>query len=47
MLSSLAHVLIVTPIIFLWLRERDLRRGHQPVEQAHPAEAMQGTQNSL
>ncbi len=27
MLSSLAHVLIVTPIIFLWLRERELRRG--------------------
>src|SRR5260370_31614057 len=33
MLSSLAHVLIVTPIIFLWLRERDLRRGHEfPVQ---------------
>src|SRR6266852_4404257 len=29
MLSSLAHVLIVTPIIFLWLRERELRRGQQ------------------
>ena len=29
MLSSLAHVLIVTPILFLWLRERELRRGHQ------------------
>src|SRR5258705_9102432 len=27
MLSSLAHVLIITPIIFLWLRERKLRRG--------------------
>jgi len=27
MLSSLAHVLIVTPIIFLWLRERELRRS--------------------
>jgi copper/silver efflux system protein len=27
MLSSLAHVLIVTPILFLWLRERELRRG--------------------
>ncbi len=33
MLSSLAHVLIVTPIIFLWLRERELRRGHEfPVQ---------------
>jgi Cu(I)/Ag(I) efflux system membrane protein CusA/SilA len=47
MLSSLAHVLIVTPIIFLWLRERGLRRGHQPVGQSHSAEAMQGTHNSL
>jgi len=27
MLSSLAHVLIVTPIIFIWLRERELRRN--------------------
>lgn len=29
MLSSLAHVLIVTPIIFLWLRERELQPGQQ------------------
>jgi Cu(I)/Ag(I) efflux system membrane protein CusA/SilA len=27
MLSSLVHVLIVTPVIFTWLRERDLRRA--------------------
>lgn len=47
MLSSLAHVLIVTPIIFLWLRERELRRGQQLVEQLHSAEARQGLQNSL
>src|SRR5207248_3087303 len=26
MVSSLIHVLIVTPVIFYWLRERDLRR---------------------
>jgi Cu(I)/Ag(I) efflux system membrane protein CusA/SilA len=26
MISSLAHVLIVTPVIFCWLRERELRR---------------------
>ena len=26
MISSLAHILILTPVIFLWLRERDLRR---------------------
>ena len=41
MVSSLAHVLIVTPIIFLWLRERELRRGlSQPVE-AHLAKPSQ------
>jgi Cu(I)/Ag(I) efflux system membrane protein CusA/SilA len=27
MLSSLLHVLIVTPVIFFWLRERELVRG--------------------
>jgi len=27
MVSSLAHVLIVTPVIFTWLRERELARG--------------------
>ncbi|MFZ0863175.1 MAG: CusA/CzcA family heavy metal efflux RND transporter [Candidatus Sulfotelmatobacter sp.] len=27
MVSSLFHVLIVTPVIFTWLRERELRRG--------------------
>jgi copper/silver efflux system protein len=27
MLSSLVHVLIVTPVIFTWLRERELRAG--------------------
>jgi len=32
MLSSLAHVLIVTPIIFLWLRERELRRQQLAVQ---------------
>ena len=25
MVSSLAHVLLVTPVIFYWLRERELR----------------------
>jgi hypothetical protein len=28
MLSSLVHVLIVTPVIFTWLRERELRRSY-------------------
>ncbi len=27
MVSSLIHVLIVTPVIFLWLRERELRKS--------------------
>jgi copper/silver efflux system protein len=29
MVSSLLHVLIVTPVIFTWLREREIRRGSQ------------------
>jgi Cu(I)/Ag(I) efflux system membrane protein CusA/SilA len=40
MLSSLAHVLIVTPIIFLWLRERELRRGQQFAVQTVSAETI-------
>jgi copper/silver efflux system protein len=32
MLSSLAHVLLVTPVIFYWLRERELR--HVEVQEA-------------
>ena len=34
MVSSLAHVLLVTPVIFYWLRERELRQeaGREPVE---------------
>ena len=27
MISSLLHILIVTPVIFLWLREREFRKG--------------------
>ncbi|HEX2464275.1 MAG TPA: efflux RND transporter permease subunit, partial [Thermoanaerobaculia bacterium] len=27
MLSSLVHVLLVTPVIWSWLKERELRRG--------------------
>jgi Cu(I)/Ag(I) efflux system membrane protein CusA/SilA len=34
MVSSLIHILIVTPVIFAWLRERELRR---PKETGHPA----------
>jgi copper/silver efflux system protein len=40
MLSSLAHVLIVTPIIFLWLRERELRRSQQLAIQTVSAETI-------
>jgi Cu(I)/Ag(I) efflux system membrane protein CusA/SilA len=38
MVSSLAHVLIVTPVIFFWLRERELRRDGVLLE-AGPAPA--------
>jgi Cu(I)/Ag(I) efflux system membrane protein CusA/SilA len=40
MVSSLAHVLLVTPVIFYWLRERELRReeGKQVVDTAIPAQ---------
>jgi copper/silver efflux system protein len=30
MVSSLAHVLLVTPVIFYWLRERELRKAARP-----------------
>jgi len=43
MVSSLGLVLIVTPVIFSWLREQDLRRaerdarGHHPNHERRPA----------
>jgi copper/silver efflux system protein len=46
MLSSLAHVLIVTPVIFLWLRERELRRQPQ-AEELPPALAPHSFPTSL
>jgi len=45
MLSSLAHVLIVTPVIFLWLRERELRRNQVEPLPFQAAEAIQKVQN--
>lgn len=33
MVSSLIHVLIVTPVIFLWLRTRDVRREEKAMRQ--------------
>jgi Cu(I)/Ag(I) efflux system membrane protein CusA/SilA len=47
MLSSLAHVLIVTPIIFMWLRERELRRGQLPVAGLPQPQGPQAFPNSL
>jgi Cu(I)/Ag(I) efflux system membrane protein CusA/SilA len=35
MISSLIHILIVTPVIFLWLRERELRK-HRSGGGLHP-----------
>jgi Cu(I)/Ag(I) efflux system membrane protein CusA/SilA len=37
MISSLLHILIVTPVIFLWLREREFTLD--PVR--HPRESFQ------
>lgn len=47
MISSLAHVLIVTPVIFLWLRERELRRSQPQVEELQPAQTTAAYSTSL
>jgi Cu(I)/Ag(I) efflux system membrane protein CusA/SilA len=47
MLSSLAHVLIVTPIIFLWLREREVRRNESQALEVQPLKPIQALQNPL
>jgi Cu(I)/Ag(I) efflux system membrane protein CusA/SilA len=36
MVSSLLHVLIVTPVIFFWIQERRLRLQHEPLPRAEP-----------
>ncbi|MDQ3347045.1 MAG: CusA/CzcA family heavy metal efflux RND transporter [Acidobacteriota bacterium] len=36
MVSSLLHVLIVTPVIFFWVRERRLGLQHEPLPQGEP-----------
>jgi Cu(I)/Ag(I) efflux system membrane protein CusA/SilA len=46
MLSSLAHVLIVTPIIFLWLRERELHRDQSQAAALQPAQPIDIAHNS-
>ena len=35
MVSSLAHVLVVTPVIFCWLHERRLGLQHEPLPSTH------------
>jgi Cu(I)/Ag(I) efflux system membrane protein CusA/SilA len=47
MVSSLAHVLIVTPVIFLWLRERELRRNQTQPEESQPTQAIPALPTSL
>jgi Cu(I)/Ag(I) efflux system membrane protein CusA/SilA len=43
MVSSLAHVLLVTPVIFCWLRERELRREQAKARgEVMPIEAQSG-----
>jgi Cu(I)/Ag(I) efflux system membrane protein CusA/SilA len=37
MVSSLLHVLIVTPVIFFWIQERRLGLRHEPMPQDEPA----------
>jgi Cu(I)/Ag(I) efflux system membrane protein CusA/SilA len=45
MVSSLAHVLLVTPVIFHWLRERDLRREERTAgRQVEPGTAVAATE---
>jgi Cu(I)/Ag(I) efflux system membrane protein CusA/SilA len=48
MVSSLLHVLIVTPVIFFWLRERQLKKlGATEVGDEMPAEFKQATTEGL
>jgi Cu(I)/Ag(I) efflux system membrane protein CusA/SilA len=43
MLSSLAHVLLVTPVIFYWLRDRELRREINVTEHTLEPRPLTGT----
>jgi Cu(I)/Ag(I) efflux system membrane protein CusA/SilA len=43
MVSSLAHVLLVTPVIFFWLRERELRHEAHEVARAGDRRPALGT----
>ncbi|MGH9370907.1 MAG: efflux RND transporter permease subunit [Vicinamibacterales bacterium] len=42
MVSSLLHVLIVTPVIFFWIRERQLGLQHEPMPQERVAIGRRG-----
>ena len=44
MVSSLLHILIVTPVIFLWLRDRQLRRANFSGETNFPDKPKQQNQ---
>ncbi len=44
MVSSLLHVLVVTPVIFFWLRERELRRESEQQEHKVFSEVEHGDQ---
>ena len=47
MVSSLAHVLLVTPVIFFWLRERQLRREQAKAQgEVMPIEAQAGEEKA-
>jgi Cu(I)/Ag(I) efflux system membrane protein CusA/SilA len=41
MLSSLVHILIVTPVLFAWLREREMNRLPDPTGRRGSAEALE------
>jgi Cu(I)/Ag(I) efflux system membrane protein CusA/SilA len=41
MLSSLVHILIVTPVLFAWLREREMKRLPAPTARGGLAEALE------
>jgi copper/silver efflux system protein len=47
MVSSLLHVLIVTPVIFTWLREREVRRVEKAAEQQATAYEEKPEQDKL
>jgi len=47
MVSSLAHVLIITPVIFLWLRERELRRYEAFAYSLEPPMTIESSLTSL